>query len=257
MPSSAQWMSSHASTSGSSCAIASTNARTAPKNASRALCSSSRARPESSASGSSMPTSRAIGAMRRRTSSSSPFCASSGASRPESFCHASSEGSPSAIEHSARTISLNGQYTTLEPNGRQRPPRTSTGFSRAASARSNSRNSRDLPTPAWPKTVISCGASVRATRANSVDSAESSSARPTSGACWRTTRAPPVGCTSIRSARQAATGSALPFSASGSSGAYSTTPLVARCVRSPTVIVPGLALDCRRAATLTASPITV
>ena len=48
-------------------------------------------------------------------------------------------------------------------------------------------------------------------------------------------------CSSNRpSARQAATGSALPFSSSGSSGTYSTTLPVARRVRSPTVIVPGL-----------------
>ncbi len=64
MPSSAQWMSSKASTSGRCEAIPSTTARTAEKNASRIFCGSSSG--SVALSGVSMPSRRPISAALRR-----------------------------------------------------------------------------------------------------------------------------------------------------------------------------------------------
>ena len=50
---------------------------------------------------------------------------------------------------------------------------------------------------------------------------------------------------------------ALPFRVSGVSSRYSITALVASCAVGPTMTRPGSAADCSRAATLTASPVSI
>ncbi len=127
----------------------------------------------------------------------------------------------------------------------------------ATSWRSNSRRTRDLPTPASPTTVTRCELPSRTTRSYRLSSASSSWRRPTSGdslagATLRTE------CSAIRqTASQAGTGSAFPFSSSGSSVVYSTAASVERMVRSPTVTLPGRAALWSREATFTVSPTTV
>ena len=111
-----------------------------------------------------------------------------------------------------------------------------------------------MPTPAWPITVTRCERSSRTTLSNSEPSSSDSSSRPISGVEARVRLVP---ATAMRTASQAATGSDLPFSRSGSSSTYSIDERVRRWVISPTVTEAGRAADCRREATFTGSPITV
>ena len=120
----------------------------------------------------------------------------------------------------------------------------------------SSRRSRDFPTPAWPITVTRCGRPSLTTRSNSDSSRSDSSSRPTSGVQLPAARAARPRTTAL-TASQAQTGSAFPLSSSGTSSTYSIAARVRRWVTSPTVTVPGFAAACRRAATLTGSPITV
>ncbi len=84
-----------------------------------------------------------------------------------------------------------------------------------------------------------------------------SPSRPTRWVSWTGVLRPTACTAATRAASQAITGSALPFRRSGSSSSYSTTLLVARMVRWPTVTLPGRAALWRREATFTVSPVTV
>ena len=98
----------------------------------------------------------------------------------------------------------------------------------------------------------------------------SSVARSTLSQSWRSSRARPTrvaGCAGAppcdtgtalraRSARNAGTGSGLPFATIGSRASYSIEPRVRRSVGAPTTTSSGSAPACNRATTLTASPVT-
>ena len=73
-------------------------------------------------------------------------------------------------------------------------------------------------------------------------------------------KAPPPSTTrpsvsSSLTSRQAISGSPKPFSSTGPTSSVSTAPIVRRRANGPTRISPGWAICCRRAATLTASPV--
>ena len=62
------------------------------------------------------------------------------------------------------------------------------GRSRSSRFAVSSRSSRDLPTPAWPMTVTRCGRPSRSTRSTSEASSSASSSRPISGVWLRSAR---------------------------------------------------------------------
>ena len=139
------------------------------------------------------------------------------------------------------------------PYGRQRPL-----SSRASGSRStNSARRRDLPTPADPNSVTSCGTRSRTTRVEIAARTASSSSLPMIGA---DSPSIPRRSGSTRGvAREPRRGpdARLPFAAIPPRSSYSTSRLVAARVRSPTSTSPGSAACCSRAATLTASPLTI
>ncbi len=108
MPSSAQWMSSKAMTSGRSLAIASISARVAAKKLSRSRCGSS-----SSSAGASwaepMPSRRAMVAAWRAASPSSPRPSRRASTAAVSFCRAASALSASSMPNSSRSTSPSAQ----------------------------------------------------------------------------------------------------------------------------------------------------
>ena len=167
-----------------------------------------------------------------------------------SFSRASFAGSSSRISASAPATSASGRYVIPSPYGTHRPTRT------RASPRpfTNSETSRLFPTPACPNTVTSWGERSRATRAAASRSKASSSSRPITRA-EESARARLRGLAS--SALQTWTGSALPFARSSRWSPYEISLCVARIVRSPTSTSPGTASCSNRAATLTASPVTM
>ena len=111
------------------------------------------------------------------------------------------------------------------------------------------------PTPAWPITVTRCGRPSRSTRSNSETSSPASSSRPISGVCGAAAAAARLGEHAGRLPGRHRLGLALQR--------QRLEPLVGdrlagRAVgRSPTVTLSGRPAACSRAATLTASPITV
>ena len=220
MPWSAQWMSSNTSTSGLRRAIASITERTAEKNASRMRCGSSLVGLAIS-SGASMPSSRADHggaalaaarpARRRRSASASrrgraacptpPRCCRRRGSRPR-------RGSPRRAP-SRRFRSRTGGSG---PRGRWAPARAGAAAARAPAAGATCRRR-----PARSR-VTRCGRRLALDPVvDGLAAAPACPSRPTSGvspqaraarAGWRASR--PI-------ASHAGTGSALPFSVSGSS----------------------------------------
>ena len=91
-------------------------------------------------------------------------------------------------------------------------------------------------------------------RASASRSASSSDARPTIGVSRR--RATPRMPAPTSTRRNASTGSTLPFKTSGSTGSATTASRTRLIVGAPIRISPGAAACSRRAATLTASPVT-
>ena len=131
------------------------------------------------------------------------------------------------------------------PYGRQRP--LTTRLSIAASA---SVTSRDLPTPASPTMVTSSHCAPARACSQLARMCSSSRSRPTKRvSCERS------GTGSTETSRYAATGSALPFNVSGSTGSASTAARTSSIVGAPIRRSPGAAACSRRAAVLTASPV--
>ena len=166
------------------------------------------------------------------------------------------------------SISTRGLYVTPSPYGGQRPckMRGATSLSSqvvhldvSSSLWRNSRTNRDLPIPGTPSKVIKCGRCSAWTRAYVACISASSSVRPTRRA---SSPSSPRGCCAMVDVlfccpitTQAVIGSVFPLSLKGASARKSNTFLVERYVRSPTRMVSGVATDCNRAATLTASPV--
>ena len=109
--------------------------------------------------------------------------------------------------------------------------------------------------PGSPTIVIRCGRACSTARSTSDRISVSSDSRPTNGPYGRRRRRyDPAG--SIRSTAYAVMGPARPFTRSERGATVRASGSTARNVRSPTRISPGSAACCRRAARLTASPVT-
>ena len=150
-----------------------------------------------------------------------------------------------------------GPVDDPEPTARHRPRLTLTGGACCSSRSSSSASRRDLPTPAWPTTVTRCGDPSLTTRSNTLSSRETSSAAPDQGRCVRATQRGSArladlecfpGGDGLRLPLQRQRLRALGRRRRGRSSAV--------CAR-PTRMPPAAAAACSRAATLTASPITV
>ena len=126
---------------------------------------------------------------------------------------------------------------------------------RVVSPATNSETRRLFPTPAWPKTVTSCGLRSRATRFAARRRSAISSSRPTNGAFASRTLA--SGPTTSR-ALHACDGRSLSLRVEGPAdrGTRSRAASSAASV-SPTSTSPGSASCCSLAATFTASPVTM
>ena len=149
------------------------------------------------------------------------------------------------------SISTSGQYVMPSPYERHRPRRTS------ASAPTRSRKSatrRDFPMPAGPRRVKSWHVRSATASSKARQSLRRSRSRPTSGAVRL--RAIGGASSTTSSRRNASTGRDFPFSSSGSSASAWTASRTSASVSAPTRISPFGAACSRRAATLTASPVT-
>ena len=116
----------------------------------------------------------------------------------------------------------------------------------------NSRARRDLPTPGAPNTVTRCTRLSRTTRANVLWSSSISSSRPTSGT-ETTSRRPTSSAT--ETTRHASTPSGKPRASCAPSGVVTTMRRVRLSTVGPSMISPGWAACCRRAAALIARPV--
>ena len=158
----------------------------------------------------------------------------------------------SRMPAASRTISAIGQYVIPSPYGRQRPVRTRTSPCAAAH---QLRGQARLADAGLADDGRERRAGRAAPRRAARRSSASSAARPTIGVSRRRAlrRVRPLR-TSV--SRYAGSGSDLPLSASGSTGSAETAPRTRRKVGSPSRISPAGAACSRRAATLTASPVT-
>ena len=206
------------------------------------------------------PSSRASGAILRSTASCLLGARQQRPRAARRACPRTVPGSsPSQIPHSARSISISGQYATLRGRtARQRPPQhplPASALARA-SARARAAGATCPPRPGR-RSSTRCGASLRAdTRSNSPSRRGELLVAPDQRRprLRRRCRRAPLGC---RAARAPATPRPARLALQRQRLELAGTRLPrrsARWVRSPTRMPPTGAAACSRAATLTASP---
>ncbi len=139
------------------------------------------------------------------------------------------------------------------PYGRQRP--RTTRVPRPPSARATSCDSRLLPIPGGPTTVTRFGRRSRTVRSNRMRRSPTSASRPTNGVS--SAAAAPTDGPPSPSTRHRRIGRSIPLTVSSPRSVNAKAVRVSRWVRSPTTTRPGSARAWSRAATFTASPVTM
>ena len=113
-----------------------------------------------------------------------------------------------------------------------------------------------MPTPGSPTIVTSWQEACWAERSSVPINSVRSNSRPTSGVALDPITSNPSRARG-RNGRHSASGSALPFTVTGSSRSHSKTRSVARNVCADTAIPPAGAANCSRDAVFTTSPVTI
>ena len=190
--------------------------------------------------------------MNARSSASATCSASDAATRSRVVASSSFSARPARL----RIISDSAQNDTPSPYDGERPSCQNMASAMPSLYLLNSHASRLLPMPASPEIATSRARRSRATAWYASRRSRNSVSRPTNGGSSASARPAPRTRATTRSARNAGTGAALPFSDVSPAGSNAIASSVAARVDSPTSTVPGRATDCSRAAVFTRSPAT-